>query len=188
MHFDYEPGLYGMADFSGKTLALRTGRGETDVEIFVAVLAHSNLIYAEAVPDQTVRHWTMAHRRALEYFGGTPRRWIIDNLKSGVADPDRDDIKLNPSYREFARHYEIAVLPARSRQPTDKAKVEAAVGAIQTRILLVLRHETFFSLEAMNAAIRRELDRLNEAPERPCASSMEPSNAAARTCARTALP
>ena len=49
MHFDYEPGLYGMADFSGKTLALRTGRGETDVEIFVAVLAHSNLIYAEAV-------------------------------------------------------------------------------------------------------------------------------------------
>ncbi len=31
MHFDYEPGLYGMADFSGKTLALRTGRGETDV-------------------------------------------------------------------------------------------------------------------------------------------------------------
>ena len=70
MHFDYEPGLYGMADFSGKTLALRTGRGETDVEIFVAVLAHSNLIYAEATPDQTVRHWTMAHRRALEYFGG----------------------------------------------------------------------------------------------------------------------
>ena len=51
MHFDYEPGLYGMADFSGKTLALRTGRGETDVEIFVAVLAHSNLIYAEAVPE-----------------------------------------------------------------------------------------------------------------------------------------
>ena len=68
MHFDYEPGLYGMADFSGKTLALRTGRGKTDVEIFVAVLAHSNLIYAEAIPDQTVRHWTMAHRRALEYF------------------------------------------------------------------------------------------------------------------------
>ena len=38
------------------------------------------------------------------------------------------------------------------------------MGAIQTLILLALRHETFFSLEAMNAAIRRELDRLNEAP------------------------
>ena len=164
MRFDYAPGLWGLSDFSGKTLALRTGRGERDVEIFVAVLAHSCLIYAEAVPDQRVRHWTMAHRRALEYFGGVPERWIIDNLKAGVDKPDREEPRLNPSFREFAKHHNLAVLPARSGQPTDKAKVEAAVGAIQTRILLVLRHETFFSLEAMNAAIRRELDRLNEAP------------------------
>ena len=164
MRFEYAPGLYGMADFSGKTLALRTGRGETDVEIFVAVLAHSNLIYAEAVPDQTVRHWTMAHRRALEYFGGTPQRWIIDNLKSGVDEPGGDALRLNPSFREFALHYEMAVLPARKGRATDKGLVEASVKAVQTRILLALRHETFFSLDAMNAAIRRELDRLNDAP------------------------
>ena len=164
MRFHYQPGLWGLSDFSGKTLGLRTGRGEKDVEIFVAVLAHSCLIYAEAVPDQRVRHWTMAHRRALEYFGGVPERWIIDNLKAGVDKPDREEPRLNPSFRDFARHHDLAVLPARSGQPTDKAKVEAAVGAIQTRILLALRHETFFSLDAMNAAIRRELDRLNEAP------------------------
>ena len=164
MRFEYEPGLYGLSDFSGKTLPLRAGRGEVDVEIFVAVLAHSCLIYAEAVPDQKIPHWTMAHRRALEYFGGVPERWIIDNLKSGVDRPDREDPQLNPSFREFAKHYNVAVLPARSGQPTDKGMVEAAVGAVQTRILLALRHETFFSLGAMNAAIRRELDRLNEAP------------------------
>ena len=106
----------------------------------------------------------MAHRRAVEYFGGVPGRWIIDNLKAGVDKPDREEPRLNPSFREFAKHYNTAVLPARTGQPTDKAKVEAAVGAIQTRILLELRHEIFFSLETMNAAIRRELDRLNEAP------------------------
>ena len=86
MHFDYEPGLYGMADFSGKTLALRSGRGETDVEIFVAVLAHSNLIYAEAVPDQTVRHWTMAHRRALEYFEQPNIDRLLQLGLSGMAE------------------------------------------------------------------------------------------------------
>ena len=164
MRFDYAPGLYGLSDFSGKTLALRTGRGEKDVEIFVAVLAHSCLIYVEAVPDQRVRHWTMAHRRALEYFGGVPERWIIDNLKAGVAKPDREEPQLNPSFREFAQHYNVAVLPARSGRATDKGLVEAAVGAVQTRILLALRHETFFSLNTINAAIRRELDRLNHAP------------------------
>ena len=188
MHFDYEPGLYGMADFSGKTLALRTGRGETDVEIFVAVLAHSILIYAEAVPDQTVRHWTMAHRRALEYFGGTPRRWIIDNLKSGVDDPDRDDIRLNPSYRELARHYKIAVLPARKYRATDKGLVESCVKAVQTRILLALRHQTFFSLDAMNAAIRRELDRLNDTPMAKCGESRRALFEANERAALAALP
>ena len=164
MHFDNAPGLWGLSDFSGKTLGLRTGRGEKDVEIFVAVLAHSCMIYAEAVPDQRVRHWTMAHRRALKYFGGVPERWIIDNLKVGVDKPDREEPRLSPSFRELTKHHNVAVLPARSGRATDKAKVEAAVGAIQTRIVLVRRHETFFSLEAMNAAIRRELDRLNEAP------------------------
>ena len=164
MRFAYEPGLYGLSDFSGKVLALRTGRGERDVEIFVAVLAHSGLIYAEAVPDQKVRHWTMAHRRALEYFGGVPRRWIVDNLKAGVDRPGREEPRLNPSFREFALHHGLAVLPARPGRPTDKGMVEAAVGAVQSRILLALRHEVFFSLETMNAAIRRELDRLNEAP------------------------
>ena len=113
MRFDYAPGLWGLSDFSGKTLPLRTGRGERDVEIFVAVLAHSSLTYAEAVPDQSVRHWTMVHRRAFEYFGGVPGRLIIDNLKSGVVKPDREQPQLNPSFREFAQHYNVAVLPAR---------------------------------------------------------------------------
>ena len=171
MRFDYAPGLYGLSDFSGKTLALRTGRGEKDVEIFVAILAHSCLIYAEAVPDQRVRHWTMAHRRALEYFGGVPERWIIDNLKAGVNKPDREEPQLNPSFREFAQHYNVAVLPARSGRATDKGMVEAAVGAVQTRILLALRHETFFSLDTMK---RRDPPRARPAQPRPDGLRREP--------------
>ena len=159
MRFHYEPGLYGLSDFSGKTLALRTGRGETDVEIFVAVLAYSNLTYTEAVPDQSLRHWIMAHRRAFEYFGGVPARWIIDNLKAGV-----DNARRPGSIRASPSSPGIIMSPCcRRARPTDKGLVEAAVGTVQSRILLALRHEAFFSLDAMNAAIRRELDRFNEA-------------------------
>ena len=86
MHFDHTPGLIGLLDFSGKTLALQVGTGMVEVEIFVATLAFSKLIYAEAVPDQKIRHWTMAHRRALEYFGGYPRRWVIDDVPGNIID------------------------------------------------------------------------------------------------------
>ncbi len=130
----------------------------------------------------------MAHRRALEYFGGTPRRWIIDNLKSGVDDPDRDDIRLNPSFREFALHYGIAVLPARKYRATDKGLVESCVKAVQTRILLALRHQTFFSPDTMNAAIRRELDRLNDAPMAKCGESRRALFGANERTALAALP
>ena len=66
-----------VSDFSGKTLALRTGCGEKDVEIFVAVLAHSNLTYAEAVPTRPERT-SLDHGAppAFKYFGGVPARWI----------------------------------------------------------------------------------------------------------------
>ena len=51
IRFRYEPGLYGLSDFLGKTLGLHTGRGEKDVENFPTALAHSNLTWAEAVPE-----------------------------------------------------------------------------------------------------------------------------------------
>ena len=86
------------------------------------------------------------------------------DLKAGVDKPGREEARLNPTFREFALHYDMAALPARPGRPTDKGMVEAAVGAVQSRILLALRHDTFFSLDAMNGAIRRELDRLNDAP------------------------
>ena len=165
MRFEYAPGQYAMSDFSGKTLSLQGKGGEiVDVEIFVVVLPYSNLIYAEAVPDQKISHWAMAHRRALEYFGGVPSCLIIDNLKSGVIKPDREEPHLNATFREFTLHYGMATLPARSSRPTDKGAAESAVRTVQSRILLALRNMTFFSLGEMNGAIRRELDKLNEAP------------------------
>ena len=163
MRFDYAPGQYAMSDFSGKTLSLRDkSGGVVDVEIFVAVLPYSNLIYAEAVLDQKINSWAMAHRRALEYFKGVPKCLIIDNLKSGVTRPDREEPHLNATFREFAQHYGLAILPARPCRPTDKGAAESAVRTVQSRILLALRDMAFYSLEAMNKAIWQELEKLNE--------------------------
>ena len=85
----FDPGLVGRPP--------RT-RGEHD-----DVVVLSCTINAEVVPDQRVRHWTMAHRRALDCFGGVPERRIIDNLKAGVDKPHSEEPRLNPSFREFAK-------------------------------------------------------------------------------------
>jgi hypothetical protein len=44
-----------------------------------------------------------------------------------VTGPDRYDPEINATYAEMARHYGVAIVPARPRKPKDKAKAEAGV-------------------------------------------------------------
>ena len=43
----------------------------------------------------TLVSWVEAHVAAFSFFGGTPRRLVIDNLKAGVVRADLYDPTLN---------------------------------------------------------------------------------------------
>jgi transposase len=88
-----------------------------------------------------------------EYFNGVSEITVPDNLRSRVKKACFYDHEINPSYRDLAEHYGTCVIPARVREPRDKAKVEAAVLVAQRWILAVLRNQTFTSLAELNAAI-----------------------------------
>jgi transposase len=62
---------------------------------------------------------------------------------------------------DMARHYGVAIVPARVRKPRDKAKVEKAVQDAERAILAPLRHRTFFELGDLAEAIRERLDAFN---------------------------
>ena len=153
-------------DFSGKRPAVvdpRTGEARR-VELFVAVLGASSLTYAEATESQQLPDWVAAHIRMVEYFAGTTTLWVPDQLKSAVTRPCRYEPGVNRTYEDLAAHYGAVVLPARPRKPRDKAAVEGSVLVAQRWILARLRDQTFFTLGALNAAIRVLLDELNDRP------------------------
>ena len=85
-------------------------------------------------------------------------------MKSGITTPSRYEPEVNRTYAELARHYDAVVIPARVRAPQDKAKVEVSVQIAERWILAVLRHQTFFDLAALNAAIRACVDTINARP------------------------
>jgi transposase len=70
------------------------------------------------------------------------------------------------TYDAFAQHYGTVILPARPAKPRDKAKIEVAVQVAERWILARLRHETFFSLAALNARIAELRADLNARPMR----------------------
>ncbi len=112
-------------DYCGPTMPI-TDRDTGEIQqaqIFVGVMGASNYTYAEATLSQTLPDWIGSHIRMLEHFGAAPEILVPDNLKSGVSKTCRYEPDTNPSYHDFANHYGIAVIPARSRKPRDKAKV-----------------------------------------------------------------
>lgn len=162
----HAPGDKVFVDYAGQTVPIvNPGSGEIRAaEVFVAVLGHSSYTYAEATWSQSTADFLGAQANAFEAFGGSPGAIVPDNLKAGVIKPDRYDPDLNPAYGEFARHYGLAILPARVRKPRDKAKVESGVLLVERWILARLRDRTFFSLEALNATLRELTIELNAKP------------------------
>ena len=153
-------------DYAGPTIPIvdRTTGEIHPAQVFVAVLGASNYTFAEATMTQGLADWTGSHVRAFEFMGGVPEVVVPDNLKSGVTKPCRYDPEINPSYAELARHYGVAVIPARVRKPKDKAKAEGGVLVVERWIMAALRNRTFFSLSEANAAIKELLTRLNNRP------------------------
>ena len=109
-------------DWSGPTMQLTDSvTGETSrVYLFVACLPFSRYAFVEPALDMRQDTWLLANVAMFEWFGGTVRRIVPDNLKTGVIKHPREgEIVLNDAYRELAAHYSAAVLPGRIRRPKD---------------------------------------------------------------------
>jgi transposase len=133
----------------------------TEAPLFVGVLGASGYTFATARENRESRQWIRCHMEMYEYFGGVPAATVPDNEKTGVTNPCLYEPDLNPTYAEFARHYDTAVLPTRPRKPRDKAKVENGVLNAQRWILAALRNHTFFSVDQANEAIAKKLEVYN---------------------------
>ena len=168
MRQNHKAGEKCFVDYCGQTVPIiNADTGEIhDAEVFVAVLGASNKTYAEATWSQKLPHWLGSHVRMFDYFGGCTAMVVPDNLKSGVSRACRYDPDLNPSYQQWAEHYQVAVVPARPYKPKDKAKAEVGVQIVERWILARLRHHSFFSLAELNQCIRVLLEELNQKPSK----------------------
>jgi transposase len=162
-----EPGKELFVDWMGDTLncVIDSATGELKkAYFFVATLGDSSYPYVEAFPDQKLDKWLLAHVNCLNYLGGVPRVIVPDNCKTATTKPSYYDPAINRAYWDFAKHYEVAIIPARIRKPKDKAPVESGIGWLETWLLEWLRGKQFFSFAALNLEIQ---DRIKELSQRP---------------------
>ncbi len=120
-----KPGEEAQVDFgyAGRMVDARTGKLRKSWA-FVMTLSWSRHQYVEFVWDQKVETWLNCHRKAFEFFAGTPGRVRIDNLKTAILKAVFDDPQVQYAYRECAEHYGFLIAPCRVATPEHKGKVE----------------------------------------------------------------
>lgn len=106
--------------------------------VFVMVLAHSRLMYADIVFDQTQKTWLTQHQQAFTFFNGVPHTVVPDNLKAAVIRTSFDNTEvpeLNRTYRELARFYGFKIDPTPPYSPQLKGKVESGVKYVKSNFM-----------------------------------------------------
>lgn len=166
MRRSHAPGHVLFTDYAGRSVEVRDAEGGATIkaQVFVAVLGYSNFTFLYATPTQTTSDWMECHIRCFPALGGVPQWVVSDNLKAAVWRRERDQIVLNPAYRDCLRHYDTAARPAGAYKPKHKAKAEVGVQIAQRWALFRLRDRVFFSMDELNQELHRLCAELNERP------------------------
>ncbi len=164
MVLEHVPGEKLFVDFAGKQLSYidRTTGEIIYCQTFVACMPYSDFSFAIVVKSQKISDFIYALQKCLISLGGVPKVLVPDNLKSAIIKADKYDPELNRTLSDFANHYGMTVIPARSAHPKDKALVENQVKLIYNRVYAPLRNIQFFDLESLNHAVTEKIRQHNQ--------------------------
>ena len=152
---EVEPGEEIQIDYAKMGLLHDPETGKRkNVFAFIATLSHSRHKYVEFVYKQDQPSFVGSHVKMFDYFGGVPKRILLDNLKSGIIKPDLYDPQINPTYRELSEHYRCFLDPCRVGKPKDKAKVERDVQTIRQQFRKSLALDHNLTIENANERIK----------------------------------
>jgi len=130
----YEPGQAMQVD-GGECGRVRIGNTTRKVSVFVAVLCYSRLIYIEFTLSQRKEEFYRGIVHALEYFGGSPRAIIFDNLKAAVLNGSGRNACLHPEFSALCGYFYLQPIACERRDPESKGIVEGGVRYVKHNAL-----------------------------------------------------
>jgi len=130
----YEAGEAMQVDW-GDCGRVTVGQTPRRVSVFVAVLCYSRLCYIEFSLSQKKAEFYRALVHALEFFQGSPRKIIFDNLKAAVSSGSGRDACLHPEFLALCGYFCLEPIACTARDPESKGTVEAKVRYVKHNAL-----------------------------------------------------
>jgi transposase len=114
------------------------------VQGFIVTLLYSRLSCVIPVFKQDLFTIIDCFERAWEFFGGCPRRVVLDGMKACIDQADPYTPRFNRTFLEYANYRGFLPDPARPNHPQDKPVVENSVAYTRERFL---KGEKFIDLD-----------------------------------------
>jgi transposase len=131
---EWPPGEVAELDFGrlGALVDAVTGR-KLPVWALVVVLPYSRHQFVFPLTRQTLEECITGLEAAWRFFGGVPRRLIIDNFPAAIAGPDALHSRPTRGFLEYSQERGFFIDPARVRKPKDKPHVERGIQYVRER-------------------------------------------------------
>jgi transposase len=130
----YEPAQAMQVDW-GVCGRVQVGATTRKVSVFVAVLCYSRLMYIEFTLSQRKAEFYRGIVHALNFFGGSPRAIIFDNLKAGVINGSGRSACFHPEFLALCGYFCLQPIACERRDPESKGIVEGSVRYIKHNAL-----------------------------------------------------
>jgi transposase len=130
----YQPGEAMQVDW-GDCGRVMVGQTPRRVSVLVATLCFSRYGYIEFSLSQTKADFYRALVHALEFFGGSPRKIIVDNLKAAVLNGSGRHACWHPEFLALCGHYCMEPVACARRDPESKGIAEASVRYVKHNAL-----------------------------------------------------
>lgn len=130
----YQPAQALQVDW-GECGRVQVGSTMRKVSVFVAVLCHSRMLYIEFTLSQRKAEFYRGLVNALNFFGGSPRNLIFDNLKAAVLNGSGRSACFHPELLALCGYFCLQPVACARRDPESKGVVEGGVRYVKHNAL-----------------------------------------------------
>jgi transposase len=158
IRFESMPGQQMQIDW-GHFGSLVYGDSTRKLYALAVIESHSRKLYVNFTHSQNQSALHLSLIKAFQYFGGTPKEIVVDNMLTAVTERVGSLIRFNESFLDFLRHFGITPKACNVRAPYEKGKVEVSIKYIRNNFW---PSKTFTDIDDVNYQVLSWLNAANQ--------------------------
>jgi len=126
IRFESDPGSQMQIDW-GHFGSLDYDGARRKLYALAVIESHSRMLYVAFTHSQRQEVLHQSLVEAFRYFGGSPKKIVVDNMLTAVTERVGAMVRFNEAFLDFLRHFSITPVACNIRAPYEKGKIENSI-------------------------------------------------------------